>query len=163
MPRISVTWPHQIQLGRDCIIEPDIVFKYDGPWRQGHSIIIGDRVFLGRSCEFNVQGSVKIGDDSLIASGCKLIDHDHQLNTAKPIAQQPCDIASIVIDAGAWLGANVIVLKGVHIGEGAIVGAGSVVNRSIPAFEIWAGVPARRVGARALENIVKFPRDIASS
>lgn len=156
LPRIYVTWPHQVQLGRDCRIEPDIIFKFDGPWSPGPSLVIGDRVFLGSACEFNVQGSIKIGDDALVASGCKLIDHDHQLETAMPIAQQPCDVAAIEIGEGVWLGVNVIVLKGVHIGKGAVVGAGSVVNRSIPPFEIWAGSPARMVGTRTSENVIKF-------
>ena len=54
----------------------------------------------------------------------------------------------IVIGRDAWLGANVIVLRGVTVGAGAIVAAGAVVTKSIPADEIWAGVPARRIGMR---------------
>lgn len=148
LPHICVSWPHQVRLGCDCRIESDVTFKFDGPWRSGPSIIIGDRVFLGRACEFNVQGSVAIGDDALIGSGCKFIDHDHQLQTLVPIAEQPCDISEIVIEEGAWLGVNVIVLKGVLVGRGAVVAAGAVVTRSIPPFEIWAGVPARRLSTR---------------
>jgi acetyltransferase-like isoleucine patch superfamily enzyme len=57
--------------------------------------------------------------------------------------------AEIVLEDDVWLGANVVVLKGVRIGRGAIVAAGAVVTRSVPGFEIWGGVPARRLGERA--------------
>jgi acetyltransferase-like isoleucine patch superfamily enzyme len=148
LPRLAIVWPHQVSLGADCRIEPDITFKFDGPWRPGPSIIIGDRAFLGRNCEFNIQGRILVGDDALVASGCKFIDHDHQLGTDTPIARQPCIGGDIVLGAGVWLGVNVIVLRGVQIGEGAVIGAGAVVKRNIPAWEVWAGVPARKIASR---------------
>jgi acetyltransferase-like isoleucine patch superfamily enzyme len=52
-----------------------------------------------------------------------------------------------------WLGANVIVPRGVEIGPGSIVAAGAVVTSSVPAYEIWGGVPARRIGTRALNAV----------
>ena len=62
--------------------------------------------------------------------------------------QQPTAKGAIKIADDVWLGANVIVLKGVTIGRGAIVGAGAVVTKSIPEYEIWAGVPAKKLGVR---------------
>jgi acetyltransferase-like isoleucine patch superfamily enzyme len=56
--------------------------------------------------------------------------------------------AAIVIGGDVWLGANVIVLKGVTIGTGAIVAAGAVVNRSIAENQIWGGVPAKFIKMR---------------
>ena len=52
------------------------------------------------------------------------------------------------LEKDVWLGVNVVVLKGVTIGQGAVVGAGAIMTKSIPACEIWAGVPARKVGTR---------------
>lgn len=49
---------------------------------------------------------------------------------------------------GAWLGANVIVLKGVKIGDGAVIGAGSLVTKSVPSGEVWAGCPAKFLRSR---------------
>ena len=51
---VRATWPHQVQIGSRCILEPDIFFKFDGIWSPGPSILIGDGVFMGRSCEFNM-------------------------------------------------------------------------------------------------------------
>ncbi|MDR3710326.1 MAG: acyltransferase [Capsulimonadaceae bacterium] len=149
IPRLQMTWPHQVRIGAHCIIEPDILFKHDGVWCPGSSIIVGERVFIGRSSEFNIREGIRIGDDCLIASGCKFVDHDHSIQTDNgPMNKLPCPGSPIVIDEDVWLGVNVVVLKGVHIGKGAVVAAGAVVTKSIPPYEIWAGVPARKKGSR---------------
>ena len=150
LPRVHVTWPHQVSLGADCHLEHDVYFKYDGIYAPGPSICIGDRVFLGFGCEFNARRRIEIGVDSLIGSGCKFIDHDHGIvRGAIPMREQTDGAeAEIILGADVWLGANVIVLKGVHIGRGAIVAAGAVVTKDIPEFEIWGGVPAIRLGER---------------
>jgi acetyltransferase-like isoleucine patch superfamily enzyme len=151
LPKVHVTWPHQVSLGQDCRLEHDIYFKYDGVWAPGPSIIIRDRVFLGFGCEFNARRRIEIGADCLIASGCKFIDHDHgsaRRDTPMREQQQGAQ-AEIVLAEDVWLGVNVVILKGVHIGRGAIVGAGAVVTRTIPEYEIWGGVPARKLGERS--------------
>src|SRR4051812_3592295 len=79
LPRLAITWPHHVRIGVDCRLESGTAFKFDGPWRPGPGIVIGDRVFIGSCCEFNVQGRVTIGDDALIGSGCRFIDHDHAI------------------------------------------------------------------------------------
>ena len=56
--------------------------------------------------------------------------------------------ASIVIEDDVWLGVNVAVLKGITIASGAVIAAGAVVAKSVPANEIWGGVPARKIGER---------------
>lgn len=150
LPRCSFSWPHKVRIGDDCRLEEDIAFRHDGIWSAGTSIMIGDRVFLGRGVEFNVCERVSIGADALIGAGCKFIDHDHgYADPGVPMAMQPCPSAAIAVEEDAWLGANVIVLKGVRIGRGAIVAAGAVVTRSVPPGEIWGGVPAKKIGARA--------------
>ena len=146
LPRMAVTWPHQVEIGARCLLEGEISFKFDGIWREGHSIVIGDETYIGRSCEFNIQKSFQTGSHCLIASGCKFIDHGVEIG--QPMNQQAGAEAAIVLGNSIWLGVNVVVLKGVRIGDGAVVGAGAVVTKSIPAFEIWAGIPAKRIGAR---------------
>ena len=144
LPRIAVTWPHQVAIGARCVLEPDLYFKWDGIWAPGPRIRIGDRVFLGRGCEFNAQVGIEIGDDSSIASGCKFVDHDHG-TVGETIDALPGRSGAIVLGKHVWLGANVVVLRGVTIGEGAVVAASAVVTKPIPAREIWAGVPARHL------------------
>jgi acetyltransferase-like isoleucine patch superfamily enzyme len=147
-----MTWPHQVSVGKDCMLEHDLHFRYDGPWRPGPSIVIGDRAFLGVACEFNITDHIRIGDDCLIASGCKFIDHDHGMVEGVPMNRQQGPEAPIVLENNVWLGANVIVLKGVTIGCGAVVAAGAVVTKSVPPREIWGGVPARKIGQRAPDS-----------
>ncbi|MEO7067511.1 MAG: DapH/DapD/GlmU-related protein [Rhodanobacter sp.] len=53
-----------------------------------------------------------------------------------------------VIGDGVWIGAHAVILRGVQIGDCAVVAAGAVVTRNVPAREIWGGVPARRIGVR---------------
>lgn len=150
VPALQMTWPHQVSVGADCILEPDVYFKYDGGWQPGPTICLADRVFVGRGCEFNIRNGITVGDDCLIASGCKFIDHDHAMEVGDlPMNRQPCPDAPIVLESDSWLGVNVVVLKGVTVGRGAVVGAGAVLTKSVPAYEIWAGIPARKIGERA--------------
>jgi acetyltransferase-like isoleucine patch superfamily enzyme len=145
---VIVSWPHQVSLGADCSLEHHIYFKYDGVWKTGPSIVIGDRVFIGAGCEFNIRKRIEIGSDSLIASGCRFIDHDHGLQEGVLMRTQQGPEAGIKVGADVWIGCNVIVLKGVNIGDGAVVAAGAVVTKSILLNEIWAGVPAKKIGER---------------
>ncbi len=148
LPRISLSWPHQVSIGTNTILEENINFKYDGPWLPGPRIIIGDTVFIGTNCEFNINEGINIGNDCLIASGCKFIDHDHGIQLEQLMHSQYGARIKINIGQDVWLGCNVIVLKGVNIGDGAIIAAGAVVTKSIPAYEIWGGVPAKKIGQR---------------
>jgi acetyltransferase-like isoleucine patch superfamily enzyme len=145
--KLAITWPHQLSVGHNCLLEFDIFFKFDGVWRPGPSIIIGDGVFIGRGCEFNIRKKVTVSTACAIASGCKFIDHDHGI-TGDRIDETPGEESEILLCNDVWLGCNVTVLKGVTIGRGAVVGAGAVVTKNIPAGEIWAGVPARKISSR---------------
>lgn len=149
VPRLEMIWPHQVSIGRNCILEPDIFFKFPRPWQSGPSIVVGDRVFIGKGCEFNICEGIRVADDCLIASGCKFVDANHgTADISLPMNKQAPTALPIHLDRDVWLGVNVVVLKGVSIGQGAIVGAGAVVTKSIPSNEIWAGIPARKIGQR---------------
>ncbi|MEH2416542.1 acyltransferase [Nostoc sp.] len=149
LPQLNITWPHQLKIGNDCILEDNIFFKFDGPWQPGPSIVIQDRVFIGRGCEFNIRKGIYIGNDCLIGSGCKFIDHDHgTADLSQPMNLQPGPESTILLEENVWLGVNVVVLKGVNLGQGAVIGAGAIVTKSIPAYEIWGGIPARKIGDR---------------
>ncbi len=147
LPPVKITWPHQVRIGRECILEPGIHFKFDGIHSPGPSIVIGDHCFIGGSCEFNICEGLRIGRRSAIASGCKFIDHDHGIEGLRLDENQGAK-AAISLGEDVWLGVNVVVLKGVAIADGAVVGAGAVVTRSIPPHEIWAGIPAKKIGHR---------------
>lgn len=145
---VVVTWPHQVSIGNDCMVEQGCIFKFDGIWQPGPSIRLGNHVFVGAGTEFNIKHGISIGDDALIASGCRFVDHDHGMQLDQPMRMQQCAEAPISIGNDVWIGANVVVLRGVEIGDGAVVGAGAVVRESIPPRAIAAGVPARVIRMR---------------
>jgi acetyltransferase-like isoleucine patch superfamily enzyme len=147
--RMRCTWPHQVFIGHNCLIEEGVSFKFDGPWQPGPSIHIGHHVFIGKDCEFNIRSGLKIGDHSLIASGSRFIDHDHGVEPGKLMRLQPGAESPITIGTNVWIGSNVVVLKGVTIGDGAVIGAGAVVTKSVPPNEIRGGVPAKRISERS--------------
>lgn len=147
-----MTWPHQVQLGNGCVVEQLTYFKFDGIWSEGPSIVISDHVFIGANCEFNIRSGISIGKHSLIASGSRFVDHDHGTDRSMWMRTQPGPESSITIGEDVWIGCNCVVLKGVTIARGAIAGAGAVVTKSIPEYEIWAGVPARKISERAVAS-----------
>jgi acetyltransferase-like isoleucine patch superfamily enzyme len=155
LPKVHITWPHQVAFGADCQVEHGSYFKFDGIYAPGPTLRFGDRVFIGAGCEFNIRAGLEVGADALIASGCYFVDHDHGFSTRRePIARQADGVeAPIAIGDDVWLGAHVVVLKGVTIGRGAIVAAGSVVTRSIGPYEIWGGVPARKLRERPQDAV----------
>lgn len=147
--RLRCTWPHQVQIGAGCSLEDDIYFKFDGLWSPGPRIVIGSRVFIGRGCEFNIRQSLHIGDDCLIGSGAKFIDHNHGTAANEVMRIQQGDEAPITIEPDVWVGVNAVILKGITLRQGCIVGAGAIVTKSVPRYEIWAGIPARKIGSRS--------------
>lgn len=145
---IRVTWPHKVVIGDNSIIEQGVYFNYDGIYTPHKSIIIGSQVFIGSNCEFNISGQINIGNTCLIASGCKFIDHDHGSSIDSTMNVQKPVISPIKIEDDVWLGFNVVVLKGVTIGKGAIVAACSVITKDVGEYEVVAGIPAKFIRKR---------------
>ena len=90
---------------------------------------------------------ITIGDRVMIGAGCKIYDTDfHALDYDERIKGNypgaPIKTAPIQIDDGVFIVAGVLILKGVHIGEYSVIGAGSVVTKDVPSYEIWGGNPA---------------------
>lgn len=148
MRNCTITWPHQVEMGHKVKVEENVEIKIDGKYKDGRSVFIGDSVYIGRGAEFNIIDRITIENQVMIASGAKFVDHDHGIDRLKIIGKHPGKSAPIILQENCWIGANVIVLKGVTVGQGAVVAAGSVVIHSIPAFEIWAGIPAKKIGER---------------
>jgi galactoside O-acetyltransferase len=103
----------------------------------------------------SIATSIAIGDDVMVAWGSTIVDHNsHSISFSQrklDVSQwlkgeknwQDVEVLPVRIGSGAWLGFNVSVLAGVTIGEGAVIGAGSIVTRDIPAWVVAAGNPAR--------------------
>lgn len=105
-------------------------------------VVIGDRTRVGLSN--TIIGPVKIGNDVRLAQNVVLsgLNHNYQ-EIDSPIHTQGVSTHPIIIEDESWLGANVVVVPGVTIGKHSIVAAGSVVTKSVPAYSVVAGNPAR--------------------
>ena len=112
-------------------------------------LVVGNRTSLGHGTVISVNREVIIGDDVLIAGSVRIADNDgHPLDTDRRIRHEPPGPEStkpVHIGNKAWIGNSACILKGVTIGEGAIVGALSVVTRDVPPYHVVAGNPARIV------------------
>ena len=148
MGRLCVTWPHRISIGRNCNLEHNIYLNVAGGYSGQLAIVLGEGCFIGSGCEFNALSRIELGSFCLIASGTRFIDHDHGTTLGVLMKEQPEQSADITIGSDVWIGVNCVILKGVSIGSGAIVAAGSVVTKDVPALAIVAGVPARVIRLR---------------
>jgi acetyltransferase-like isoleucine patch superfamily enzyme len=148
LSQVDATWPHKVSIGNKCVIEKLVYFHYDGVYTDGAAVVLGDGTFVGTGTEFNVREGVVTGTNCLISSGCRFIDHDHGTAANEHMCGQRPISASISLEDDVWIGANCVILKGVHIGQGAVVGAGSVVTKSVPPMAVVAGVPAKLIRQR---------------
>ena len=124
--------------GEGAYVQPPLWCDY------GYSTSIGARTFLNFGTVILDCAPVTIGEDVQIASGVQLLTATHPLE-AKTRREYWESAHPISIGDGAWLGGGVIVLPGVSIGAEAVIGAGSVVTRDIPARHLAVGNPCRVV------------------
>ncbi len=109
-------------------------------------LIIGRNFHATRNLTIQCAGKTTIGDDVLIASDVFIIDYNHGLNpNSNSYLDNKLEVLGVTIGNGVWIGNNVVILPGVHIGDKAIIGAGSVVTKDIPSYTIAVGNPARIV------------------
>lgn len=108
----------------------------------GKNTSVGKNVFINSGCHFQDQGGIIIGDNCLIGHCVVMATLNHGFKPDKRGSMIP---ASIILNSNVWIGSNSTILQGVTIGENAIVAAGSVVTKDVPANTVVAGVPARVV------------------
>lgn len=104
-------------------------------------LYIGKRLFMNHNCSITCTEQIEIGDDCNIANNVVIVDHDHIMT---PEGVLGTTVSSpIKIGNKVWIGANAVILKGITIGDGAVIAAGAVVNKDIPSHEVWGEVPAK--------------------
>ena len=139
-PGVRLERPWRIRTGERCVLQPGVWLSV---LDDEASLDIGAFTFLGRDCQIEVTRSVTIGRGVLIGPRVYVTDHNHGMASGTPIFEQPCLAKPVRIHDDVWIGAHAIILPGVTIGSGAVVAAGAVVTRDIPARAIVGGVPAR--------------------
>lgn len=140
-----------IKLGDNVVIGSfsEIVVETKSPFSNvPGQLTIGNRVAIGSHANIRAAGGeIYIGENTLIGQHVSLIASNHQFCPGELYCNASWDESKtgIFIGTNVWLGANTTVLPGCSIGNNSVVGAGSVVTKSIPENEVWVGVPARRV------------------
>ncbi|MDB5452544.1 MAG: transferase hexapeptide repeat containing protein [Caulobacteraceae bacterium] len=143
-PCVGLRHPETFEIGDGVVIGEHAVIhgRFDGSCR------IGDKVWIGAQAYIDAR-DVLIGDHVGWGPGAKLLGSTHTgLPADLPIIATDLIIATTVVEAGADIGVNAVLLPGVTVGAGAIVGAGAVVTKDVPAFSKVAGVPAQVIGRR---------------
>lgn len=160
--RSPVAGATNLWIGDEAFLHCSVVAE-----REGAQVRIGRRTFIGHETKIIAADRIDIGDDVNIAWAVTVTDHNaHSVDWAKRASDtgraradylahggnvsvskdwSNVGIAPVVIADRAWIGFNAIILKGVTVGEGAVVGAGSVVTKDVPPNTIVAGNPARVV------------------
>ncbi len=142
--------PENVSIGKDFIISPYCqIICQDA--ENGSVLTIGNRVALNLAVHINADNSGKIiiGDNVIIGPNTTLRSSNHKFDRMDiPIRDQEKEPGYIIIEDDVWLGAGVIVVPNVRIGKGAVIGAGSVVTKDIPAFSVAVGNPAKVIKIR---------------
>lgn len=141
--------PGGIRLGAGTIVMHGAVlhvYNFRGLPRAG--ITVGRECLIGEYTVIRGQGGVTLGDRVYTSPFTQLIAVNHVFDDpARPFVEQGITAEGIVVEDDVWLGANTVVTDGVRIGRGAVVAAGAVVTRDVPAHTLVAGVPARPIRA----------------
>jgi maltose O-acetyltransferase len=131
-----------------------LVLKFSG------KICIGDDVYFGSNSKIWSASNIYVGNRVFISYGVNIHDNDAHSVSAKNRQEQfkeifieghiaplnDVNMGDVFISDDVWIGFNASILKGVHIGEGAIIASSSVVTRSVDPFTIVAGNPAKKIG-----------------
>jgi acetyltransferase-like isoleucine patch superfamily enzyme len=133
-----------ISLGKNVWIQDSVIINAN----RG-DVSLGDRSWLGPFCLVYGNGGVHIGSNVLVAAHTTINTVSHSAKRCDiPVNDQPVLTDPVTIEDDVWIGLNAVVLQGVTIGQGSIVGAGAVVNKSLPPWSIAVGVPAKVIGLR---------------
>lgn len=109
---------------------------------------VGDRVGIGPYNFLNAFDDLTIGDDAMLSPLVNVNCANHGLERSRPMREQYGTYGPVSIGSDCWIGAMVVVLRGVSIGRGSVIGAGSVVTKDVPEYVIAAGVPAKVIRER---------------
>jgi acetyltransferase-like isoleucine patch superfamily enzyme len=135
-----------LTLGREVRIAPNVSFA------NAERIALGDAVQVGARCSLwagRTASWIRVGPRTTFGPECFVTAADYGLAAGQRITDQPMVERDIIIGADCWIGTRAVLTAGISIGDGAVIGAGSVVTKDVPAGAIAVGVPARVVKMRS--------------
>lgn len=145
----SIVGCQSINIGDDFSAGKNVkIHAFDVSTSRKPMIFIGNNVTITDNCYLSAAGEIKIGDGTLLGENTFICDNFHGRNSLEELKTPPNERkitykGSVCIGKNVWTGRNVCIMPGVSIGDGSVIGANSVVTKSIPAYCVVAGVPAR--------------------
>ena len=142
---VQVLGWNRVRIGIKSVIGDDGWLNVNDRRPDSPAIVIGNFAFIGRRNIFNAGLEIRIGDYCMTGADCHFNGSDHAISNpfAPYYAEASTADKSIHVGPNCWFGSSVIILKGVAIGHGSIIGAGSIVTKSLPPFSMSIGSPAR--------------------
>jgi maltose O-acetyltransferase len=130
-------------------------------------ITVGDDVFIGERAIFHAsERGIVIGSKVMFGPSVVIMGGDHRFDVIGEYMfsireKRPEDDQLVVIEDDVWIGARAIILKGVRIGTGSVIGAGSIVTRDVPPYSVYTGSPSQRIRSRwKAEEIVRHKQTL---
>ena len=131
-------------IGERNTFYPNVIIRSrSGMIRLGNDVSLGPGVIV-----YETRGGLEVGDNCLIAAGTRICGTSHGTELGIPMRFQETIAKKIIIGPDVWIGMNTVVHPGVEIGEGSIIGSGSIVTKSIPSYSIAMGAPCKVVRKR---------------
>jgi len=137
-----------VELGRDASIFMGMYCYFYRPFfRSREKLRIGDHSIINRRCTLDARGGITIGRNVSVSPEVMILTSEHRKDDPDfGVEDRP-----VVLEDNAWIGSRATLRPGVTVGRGAVVAAGAVVRRDVPAFTVVGGVPARVIGNRATD------------
>ena len=144
-PRVQFVNAKRMRFGNSVTVRRDAVLTCDGRGR----LQIGNDVHISQGCVIACgAGELMIGDHTIIGEYTSIRNADHGTARGQLIREQPQECRSIRVGQDVWIGRGCAILPGVTVGDGAVIGANTVVTKDIEPYAVVAGVPARRIRFR---------------
>jgi acetyltransferase-like isoleucine patch superfamily enzyme len=154
----------QIQVARRARVDfGRFVWIGDGTKIRCHEgeVVIGAKTVLGQECTISAYRRVRIGEQCVIADRAMFIDFDHGVTEVdRPIRKQGIYKREVEVGSNCWIGYGACILRGVRVGDNAIVGTNSVVTRDVPANAVVGGVPAKVIRMRDAPRTLRWPEPL---
>jgi len=141
------------EYGNNILFNPHDFFSYK-------TIYLGSDIYIGPGAYFSTSHSIiKIGSKVMFGPNVKLLGGDHKVSLLGKFMfdveeKDSTTDAPIIIEDDVWIGANVIILKGVTVSKGAIIAAGALVNKDVQPYTVVGGIPAKKIKNRFNEEEV---------
>ena len=142
------------KVGERVYMEPNFTCEF------GKNITLGNDLYINFGCTLLDCGQITIGNNTLLGPNVSMYSANHSLDAEERISGALIP-EPITIGDRVWIGGGTTILSGVTIGDDSVIGAGSVVTKDIPAYEIWAGNPAKKIGERFDKDICDQLQKIA--